>query len=368
MEIDISAGTPTKEDLKKYLPEFLKEKYPDRSEFDLDESKKIGKEYLLWLIDKLHLISAKTVERHSAAKREHKGKSLVSTENNYTAIDLETTGLDPNFDEIIDIGAIRYRNGNACEKFESLVKPENEIDDFITQLTGITNDMVADAPNIKSILPKFLQFLADDIIVGHNVNFDINFLYDACSNLLNYDFSNNFVDTMRLSRKLFPDLPNHKLSTLIQFFNIQGKNEHRALSDAMCASGCYEYMKKYILDNNIDIQSLHYHKKNLSAMDISTKVTEFDESCPVYGKLFVFTGVLEKMQRKEAMQHVVDLGGQCGDSVTKKTNYLVLGNNDYCSAIKDGKSSKQKKAEKLKLNGGDIEIISENVFYDMTGV
>ena len=71
------------------------------------------------------------------------------------------------------------------------------------------------------------------------------------------------------------------------------------------------------------------------------------------------------MTRKTAMQMVVDLGGLVGNSVTKKTNYLILGNNDYCSSIKDGKSSKQKKAESLKLSGNDIEIISENVFYDM---
>lgn len=71
------------------------------------------------------------------------------------------------------------------------------------------------------------------------------------------------------------------------------------------------------------------------------------------------------MTRKEAMQFVVDRGGLCGDSMNKKTNYLVLGNNDYCTTIKGGKSTKQKKAEKLKLAGCDIEIISENVFYDM---
>jgi DNA polymerase-3 subunit epsilon len=71
------------------------------------------------------------------------------------------------------------------------------------------------------------------------------------------------------------------------------------------------------------------------------------------------------MTRKEAMQLVVDLGGICGDSVTKKTNYLILGNNDFCTSIKDGKSAKQKKAESLALSGNDIKIISENVFYDL---
>lgn len=71
------------------------------------------------------------------------------------------------------------------------------------------------------------------------------------------------------------------------------------------------------------------------------------------------------MARKDAMQLVVDLGGSVGDNVTKKTNYLILGNNDFCASIKDGKSNKQKKAEELILKGSDLEILSENVFYDL---
>ena len=86
---------------------------------------------------------------------------------------------------------------------------------------------------------------------------------------------------------------------------------------------------------------------------------------PLYGRVVVFTGALEKMTRKEAMQLVADLGGINADSVTKKTNFLVLGNNDLCSSIKDGKSSKHKKAEKYILGGADLSIIPENVFYDM---
>lgn len=91
----------------------------------------------------------------------------------------------------------------------------------------------------------------------------------------------------------------------------------------------------------------------------------FDENHPLFGKVCVFTGTLEKMQRKEVMQLVADLGGIPGDNITKKTNYLVLGNNDYCKTIKDGKSTKQKKAEKLILDGADLQIIPEEVFYEL---
>jgi DNA polymerase-3 subunit epsilon len=143
--------------------------------------------------------------------------------------------------------------------------------------------------------------------------------------------------------------------------------EHRALADVEQTNRCYLFMKGHMESNGITIESLRPTKSGFSAKDIQASTTDFDEASPVYEKVFVFTGTLERMTRKEAMQLVVDRGGLCGDGVNKKTNFLVLGNNDYSSTIKDGKSSKQKKAEQLKLSGCDIEIISENVFYDMIG-
>ena len=122
---------------------------------------------------------------------------------------------------------------------------------------------------------------------------------------------------------------------------------------------------KCMEENSITVESLLPTKNGFSAKDIQASTNDFDATSPLYEKVCVFTGTLERMSRKEAMQLVVDRGGLCGDGVNKKTNFLVLGNNDYCSTIKDGKSTKQKKAEQLKLAGFDIEIISENVFYDM---
>lgn len=115
------------------------------------------------------------------------------------------------------------------------------------------------------------------------------------------------------------------------------------------------------------IESCRQQKAPLKSSDIVASTQNFDPSHPLYGKVCVFTGTLEKMTRKDAMQLVADLGGINGDSVTKKTNYLILGNNDYCPLIKDGKSNKQKKAESLILNGADLAILPENTFYDLAG-
>lgn len=306
-----------------------------------------------------------TITFGSSSTRDNKGKSLLCELSDYVVLDLETTGLDPAFDSIIELAALRVENNKITQSFQSLIQPGFEIQPFITELTGITNEMLSSAPDLEQVLPDFLDFIGNSIVVGHNVNFDINFIYDSCSFLLDTNFQNDFVDTLRLSRRLFKEEKHHRLSDLITRFNIGSTVEHRSLSDCTMTFYCYEYMKAYIKENNIEYSSLYPSKKKYKAINISTSKTEFDESHPVYNKYFVFTGVLGKMIRTEAMQCVLDLGGQCSDNVTRKTNYLVLGSNEYCSSIKDGKTTKQKKAEKLMLDGYDIEIISENTFYDL---
>lgn len=296
--------------------------------------------------------------------REYKGQSITKLPKDYVVIDIETTGLDPKHDSIIEIAGIKYENYQQVDTFEELINPGHRIGCFITELTGITNEMLSAADTIENILPKFINFIGTNTLVAHNANFDINFIYD---NLLNIDgtyCSNDFVDTLKVSRRTYTELKKHKMKSLCKHFNIVNENSHRALSDCRACNEIY----LHLVDDYNDEQWTIDHKRikyKLNAIDITSKNTEFDTSNPIYNNVFVFTGILQNMVRKEAMQIVVDLGGMNGNSVTKSTNYLVLGNNDYVASIKDGKSSKQKKAEKLKLEGQDIEIISESVFYDL---
>lgn len=296
--------------------------------------------------------------------REFKGKSLTELVPDYTVIDIETTGLDPNFDEIIEVSAIRVRSHETVDTFSTLVKPTNEIDEFITELTGITNEMLESAPPIASVLPDFMLFLGSDILIGHNVNFDINFLYDEALYLQLSPLRNDFVDTMRLGRKLFPNMPNHKLATMAKELHIKQVTAHRALADCETTKAIYSAIIEYVNQNSIDWNFV-FARHNLHASDIHAQTDHFDPDSPFLGKVCVFTGALERMVRKDAMQIVANLGGICADGVTAKTNFLILGNLDYASNIKDGKSSKQKKAESLILKGKDLTIISEEVFYDM---
>lgn len=296
-------------------------------------------------------------------KREDKGKSLLEIPSNYTIIDIETTGLDSSFDDIIELGAIRIRNNEIVKIYNSLIQPYYEIDKYIESLTGITNEMVADAPTIDKKINEFIDFLGDDVLVGHNINFDINFIYDKAIEFYKRPITNDFVDTLRLSKWCIKDTPDYKLSTLANRFSIDTANEHRASVDCIIT---YELLKnlKIIIDNNPNIFDSLKKSYTLKAKDIHANIEQINSDNPFYNKVVVFTGTLENFLRKDAMQIVANLGGINADNVTKKTNYLVLGNTDY-SRVKDGKSNKQKKAETLKLKGQEIEIISENVFCDM---
>ena len=325
--------------------------------------------------------------------RDRKGISLVDIIKDYIVVDIETTGLDSSYNEIIEISALKIKDNRIVDEFSSLIKPQGYslidlddetddyiireekkiryIDEFIADLTGITNKMLDNAPDILEVLTNFKKFIKEDILIGHNVNFDINFLYDNFIEFLNEPLSNNFIDTLRMARKLLPELRHHRLDDLTEYFNKAMRSEHRALNDCKITNEIYNELTKLALNKyeTIDNFKNQFKKKHytqsVKAKEIKAQTNEFDEEHPLFGKVCVFTGTLEKMVRKDAMQIVVNYGGTCGDTITAKTNYLILGNNDYCKSIKDGKSNKHKKAEKLKLEGQDIEIISENVFYDM---
>lgn len=306
----------------------------------------------------------------SQKHREGKGRSMIIFPTDYVVVDLETTGLSSQFDEIIEISCLRIRDRIVTDDFSTLVKPKCKIDDYTSELTGITNEMVANAPPLENILHNVIDFIGEDLIVGHNVSFDVNFLYDTSFSEFDTVISNDYVDTLRISRKLYPELKHHRLKDIVERAGISPEGFHRALNDCYMTYNCFESMRKEICltYQNTEIFASLFSNKTYTKIDarkLTAKTTEFDTSHPLYGKVCVFTGVLEKMDRKTAMQTVLDIGGLCANSVTKKTNYLILGNYDYCSTVKNGKSTKQMKAEQYKLNGYDIEIIPENVFYDM---
>lgn len=293
--------------------------------------------------------------------RTNKGESLNQWCDDYCVIDIETTGLLAKYDEIIELGAIKIRNNEIVDSFSQLIKPEAQISDFIYELTGISNEMVKDKKSIKYVLPDFLNFIGSDIVVGHNIAvFDTNFIYDACIEFSCKKFSNDFIDTLKFSRRIYPEFHCHTMNYLIEKLNIPCDNQHRAYDDCHSSYELYKKLKYHALKNNIDISKPLSHKK---AKDIKTDVTLFDEEHILFGKNVVITGTL-KVPRTTAFQIIADLGGICQDNIKKNTDYLVEGLTDYKKVI-CGKSRKHKLAETNILKGLNIKIIPETVFYDM---
>ena len=177
--------------------------------------------------------------------REHKGKSLLKWVDNYVLVDIETTGLSPRTDEIIEIGAIKVKENKIIDTYNTLIKIDRNLNPFITKLTGITNKMLETGKGRDKALEEFVDFTGNEIIMGHNVNFDINFIYDKCLSYLDYYLSNDFVDTMRIAKHILPNIQNYKLGTLANYFGVDYSSAHRGLKDVEITYEVYNKLKDY---------------------------------------------------------------------------------------------------------------------------
>ena len=159
------------------------------------------------------------------------GAGNQTLDDTYVVFDIETTGFSAVSDRIIEIGAVKIRNGQQIDTYSTFVNPEIPIPFEIVNLTGITDDMVMDAPKIVEVLPEFLTFVGDAALVAHNAGFDVGFIEQNCKNL-NIDKEFTYVDTVALARVLLPTLAKYKLNVVAKALNISLENHHRAVDDA----------------------------------------------------------------------------------------------------------------------------------------
>jgi len=156
------------------------------------------------------------------------------SEVTFVVLDVETTGGSPATSSLTEVAAARYRGGELLGTFQTFVRPDERIPPFITALTGISDDMVADAPSVGAMLPWFLEFLGGAVIVGHNVRFDLSFLDHALVSTGRDRLDNATVDTLALARRLVRDMvPNCKLGTLAAVLRLPHQPSHRALTDVL---------------------------------------------------------------------------------------------------------------------------------------
>ena len=172
-------------------------------------------------------------------------RNIMFIPKDFIVLDLETTGSHPLNNEIIEIGAVKVKGGKVVETFNQLVQPKQEIPEYVQMLTGITTAMVAQAPEIKKVLPEFIKFCEDYVIVGHNVIlFDYRML-KATAIKQGYTFEKSAIDTLMIARRCLSHLPSRKLGDLCHHYGIELTNAHRALDDAQAT---YELLVALIRD------------------------------------------------------------------------------------------------------------------------
>ena len=155
----------------------------------------------------------------------------ILRDSEFVVLDLETTWLTPYREGITEIAAIKCRNWEVIEEFQTLINPERHIPNWIVRLTWITNEMVANAPVIDEVMPRFSEFLGDAIIVWHNVSFDFRFLNHYHYQCMWTYLENPTICTLKIARRLLPELPNRKLWTICEYFWIDNERAHRAMWD-----------------------------------------------------------------------------------------------------------------------------------------
>lgn len=300
----------------------------------------------------------------------------------YVVIDIETTGLHSTTDKIIELGAVRYRDNVEVARFNSLVRPYTNTlihqytidefeelagqggvkyieDPFITKLTGITDEMLDDAPTARQVAPQFFDFIGNLPIVGHNIaRFDLLFLRKlATVTKTRTTIGHDYFDTMQMAPDFASGSPSKKLKEVGFHLGVYGYlDNHRALDDAIYNAQVFQVMKE-----GIPYEELDYYRKrdtrSMNALSIQPNPEIFRLGGELHDRHFVFTGEMA-ISRAEAMQRVCDLGGVPLQSITRKANYLVVSEREDIPPV-----AKLQKAREYIHQGQDLEIISESAFY-----
>lgn len=206
-----------------------------------------------------YLVSDKTPSVYGKNKE-------VDIDTTYVVLDIETTGLSSINDKITEFGMVKIEHGEIIDTYETFVNPEVHIPDNITQITGITDEMVENAPKIDEVIPKVLEFVGDLPIVAHNANFDIGFIrYNA--KLLGYELNNVIIDSLQMSRDIFPNFKKHKLGILADNLGIEVDVAHRALDDVITLVKVFNVMIERLKDKDVktiaDIDNVFKNNFNL---------------------------------------------------------------------------------------------------------
>ncbi len=173
------------------------------------------------------------------------GKKLNTYVSEYVIFDLETTGISCVTDAVVEISAVKVINGEIVDEFSELVNPEMPISYFASQVNGITDEMVADCPTFNEVLGRFLDFIGDSVLAGHNIHsFDMKFIQRDVKKYFGKVIGNDYIDTLQIARLYLPELEHHKLTDLAEHYRIETDGAHRALNDCRMNQKVFELLRK----------------------------------------------------------------------------------------------------------------------------
>lgn len=289
----------------------------------------------------------------------------------YVILDVETTGLSPYHDKIIQLSAIRYdTNGYPIACYDTYLNPGCPIPASASRVNHITDSMVSTAPAAEDIQSAFLPFIGNDLIVGYNVLFDLRFLANTFKGAFD---GRKYVDVLSIVRnELF--LTNYRLETVSGCLGFRpDRNFHNSLSDCEAVAAILqnlgnqfeEWTRVFIpAEPKPDYQKMH-HKVEITPPVFTDNEYQKIQSHPLFKKNIVFTGTL-RMTRDEAAQMAANCGAVIKSAVSGKTDYLVVGQQDCNLVGDDGMSTKEEKAFLLNQQGkAKIKVICENEFLSL---
>lgn len=295
------------------------------------------------------------------------GEKLSEPPRSYACIDVETTGIYPELDYITEICAAVVKEGDIVDVFSSLIYTDKRIPKEVSDLTGITNDMLAGAPTEDQVLPHVISFIGNLPIVGHNVSFDLRFI-NAAVQRQNMQLPNDYFDLLPYARKKMDKMAHYRLSDVASALGIEQTSAHRAEADVRTTVACAEALRgksedaPRVMPREIEYD---YSPQHVDYAALQPTVSAIDPGNPLYGKRVVFTGILHRCSRPDAAQSVVNLGGLPSDNVLKRTDFLVIGDDGFPPGTNDAGSFKIRKAEEWKGKGSKIRILTESEFFGM---
>ena len=293
-------------------------------------------------------------------KIRRKGQEWPDFISDYTMLDIETTGLNPYRDHVTELGAVKVRANKVVDEFSQLVvyPRSNHVPSFITKLNGITEDLLLEKGKpVKEAMTAFRTFIGDDIVIGYNVNFDLNFLYDLARKFHLPELSNNYVDVLRLARVYYPQQHN-RLLDCIQRAGIAQVEQHHGLADSLDTKKVYDDFRQHFTPELL--QEAQGKLKNIDLLQEELEVWELGFRNPVNNKKIAFAPEVE-INGTEAAQMVNNMNGIAQTGVKADTDYLIMSDDGFFSK----NNPETLKAKEFNHAGSKIKRLSESYFLNM---